>query len=55
MAKNASLVLDLGHNKIKFGFAGEAQPRVATRAYFGETANFLGNNEANEDGENLLG
>lgn len=34
MAKNASVVLDLGCNKVKFGFAGEGQPRVQSRSYY---------------------
>lgn len=34
MAKNASVVLDLGCNTVKFGFAGEEQPRVVARSYY---------------------
>jgi len=34
MAKNSSVVLDLGCNKIKFGFTGEANPQVQTRSYY---------------------
>lgn len=51
MAKNASLVLDLGCNKIKFGFAGESHPRVSTRAYYGQVASVLATDVGINDSE----
>lgn len=52
MAKNASVVLDLGCNKVKFGFAGESRPRVQTRSYYSVSQHFLGpeaDNSVSED------
>lgn len=51
MAKNASLVLDLGCNKIKFGFAGESHPRITSRAFYGTTQSYFDNDMIQEDGE----